>query len=84
MEASCSISGSSTGCVHNVVNVSPRALRGWGLTCIIVREVSTDFSPEKGVLELPHMVGTGFPGGASGKEPENQLMFHSHSYMKQN
>ena len=76
MEASCPISGSSMGYVHNVVNVSPRALRGWGLTCIIVCEVSTDFSPEKGVLELPHMVGMGFPGGASGKEPACQCRRH--------
>ena len=61
MEASCPISGSSTGYVHNVVNVSPQALRGWGLTCIIVREVSTDFSPEKGVLETPSYGGDGLP-----------------------
>ena len=61
--------GSSTGCIHNVVNVSLRSLRVWGLTCFIVREVSTDFSTGKGVLEGPHMVGMGFPGGASGKEP---------------
>ena len=53
--------GSSTGCIHNVVNVTLRSLRVWGLTCFIVREVSTDFSTGKGVLEGPHMVGMGFP-----------------------
>ena len=76
MEASCSISGSSMGYAHNVVNVSPQASRGWGLTCSIVREISADFSLEKGVLELPYMVGTGFPGGASGKEPACQSRRH--------